>query len=222
MVHVPLCSVTMIREKSFALMNTIRDLIINVTVSFLAIYTASFIWLGLAANPPSFLYYAIGLSGAMLALLFAINVGFAVFRSKQRAAHVLMSGLIATTFLGIMPSFAKLVGNRQRSWFLNEGIQVYSLMIDKIERNRDKLTSQNGPLTILDDLVGRAHVYGRTYADGSIAIWFIGRGNWPRAGYLYYSGKQLVVKPDNTNRFVFPDNPTDHAYLHLTNGWYEF
>jgi hypothetical protein len=92
-------------------------------------------------------------------------------------------------------------------------------MIEKIYKNKSMLTSEGEPL---NDFVGRPYVYGKTNADGSMSVWLQGRGNWSRAGYLYYSGDQLILKPGNTNEYIFPDDPNDHPYFHLTNDWYEF
>jgi hypothetical protein len=98
-------------------------------------------------------------------------------------------------------------------------MQTYGLMIDKVLKNKALLTSEYSPL---EDIVGRPSVYGNTNADGSIVIFFWGRGGYSRAGYLYYNGDQLILKPGETNEYIFPDNPNNNPYIHLTNNWYVY
>lgn len=196
-----------------------RGILINVTVLLLAILLGSLIWMGFSATYPSFILFAYALSLLSLVCLFFVNLGFAVFKSKQRIAHIIVSLLIVITLFWFFPFTIKWHRNTEHRWFFQSGMQNYEVMIDKIVQNKAMLTSKGSPL---EDIVGRPHVYGRTNADGSIAIWFQGRGKWLRAGYLYYSGNQLIVKPGNTNGYVFPDNPNDHPYFHLTNNWYEY
>lgn len=196
-----------------------RSNLIHFTVLFLIIFLAVLSWPMISANPPSFVYYAIGAIGVSLFFLFFINLGFCVFRLKQKMMHILMSLLILITFVFITPLCAKRAGNVERAWFYQNGLQNYNLIVKKIYENKSQLTSKGEPL---DDLVGRSHVYGKTNLDGTISIWFQGRGNWLRAGYLFYSGNELIARPGYANKFVFPDNPNDHPYFHLTNSWYEY
>jgi amino acid transporter len=193
--------------------------VINITISCLIMFLVSCILLVLSVPPPSFTYFFLGVSGVSLVLLLFLNLGFALFCSKRRIKHITIASLVGLTFCVVFPLCVKWAGNREYQWFMRTGMQTYDTMVDNINRNKSHLTAWAGPL---DDIAGRAHVYGRANADGSISIWFQGRANYLRAGYLYYSGNQLRLKPGETNGYFFEDNPNDHPYYHLTNNWYEF
>jgi hypothetical protein len=74
--------------------------LINITILFLAIFLASFIWLGLSANPPFLLGFFGGAVLLALVFLFFLNLGFAVFWSGHRMAHLVMSLLVIITVCG--------------------------------------------------------------------------------------------------------------------------
>ncbi|MGA2242856.1 MAG: hypothetical protein ABSH11_12595 [Verrucomicrobiota bacterium] len=201
-----------------------RVTIINLTVLLLVIFFASLIWMGFSATYPFFTLFVYAVSLLSLVCLFFVNLGFAVFKSKQRMAHIIMSLLIIVAFCGIFPLCIKWGGNTQRQWFIQRGIQTYQPMADKVMQNKAKLTDSYIPL---DTLVGRSEVYGHTNADGSITIKFRGRNNYMSVGYLYYSGNKMTVKPGDTNLYFIANNlgysePNCYYYVHLTNGWYEY
>ena len=99
----------------------------------------------------------------------------------------------------------------RRDWFQGSGVVKYQRMVDKILADRLLL---NHPARPLHEILHAPHtIYGRTNEDGSVFIWFTGRDNNPRTGYLYYSGPQLTNDPVN------PNNP---YFFALTNGWYEY
>jgi hypothetical protein len=198
-----------------------KGFLINVTVLFLIIFFADCIWSGASGDNSIYTVFVSFISLVSLVCLFFVNLGFAVFQSKQRMAHLVMSLLIIIAFCGIFPLCLKWGGNTQRQWFFQKGMQTYNLMVDKVIQNKAMLTDEESRL---DDLVGRKGVYGYTNADGSITIRFQGRGNWLRAGYLFYSGSQMTVKPGNTNLYFIPSNNCykNYHWVHLTNGWYEY
>ncbi len=192
------------------------NLLINITAVVLAIFVASFLWMGLSPLPPAFIYFTFGSVGVLLTLLFVLNIGFALFRPKQRIAHIIIILMIIVMTVGFMPLCATLIGDRQRQWFFQSGRQMYEPMVAKIIQNKGMLTSANSSLK---DIVNRSDVFGKTNADGSINVFFI-RGNNGRHCWLYYSGSKMIAIPSNTSAFSCPDM-YGHTYFHLTNGWYE-
>lgn len=198
--------------------------IINLTIFFLAILFASCV-LGAMSVNNDFLLVSLFVTTPilLLACLFFVNLGFALFQPKQRMAHLIMGLLIVTMLFWFLPLSVKWHMNTQQRWFLQKGIQIYQPMADKIAQNKAMIT--HNP-TRLDDLVGRPNVYGNTNDDGSVTIEFWGRGNYSRAAYMYYSGNKITIMPGNTNFYCFPcydGNTNDYYHLyHLTNGWYEY
>jgi hypothetical protein len=174
--------------------------IINLTVSFLIIFFVARIWEAMSVNNYLFMDFFTNIPMMSLACLFFVNLGFAVFQSKQRMLHTIMSLVIIIMFFGFLPLSVDWHMKTQRRWFLQKGIQIYQPMADKIMQNKAMITHNGTPL---NNLVGRDDVYGYTNADGSITITFMGRGNYRRASYMYYS----------------ENGPTN--LFHLTNGWYE-
>jgi hypothetical protein len=195
--------------------------LIAITLLSLVSFVVSYLWMGLASLPPPFIYDAISTTGLLLALLFFVNLGFALFRSQQRRSHLIMVFMIAIAIVLIIPVCGKLIGNRQRQWFLQGGIQTYEATVNKITQNRSTLTSTNSLLNEVLGLKDKFRIYGMTNADGSITVRFFGRGNSWRRGYLYYSGNQMIANPSETNTFYLPENPYQF-YLRVTNDWYEF
>jgi len=194
----------------------LKSVIIWITALVLGIFSASFLWMGLSPFPPSFLYILFGSASVILVCLLLLNLGFAVLQPKRRIAHLSVSMVIILIVGCGMPLCGKLIGNRQRQWFFQNGRQMYQHVVDKIIQNKAKLTSINSPL---NDIVGRLDVYGRTNADGSLTVFFI-RGNNSRWCWLYYSGSKMIVSGADTNTFSCPDI-YGHLYFHLTNDWYE-
>jgi hypothetical protein len=195
-----------------------RGFLVNVTVLLLAILLGSLIWMGFSATYPSFILFAYAASLLSVSCLFFVNLGFAVFKSKQRITHIIVSLLIVITLFWFFPFSIKWHRNTERRWFFQGGMQNYEVMIDKVVQNKAMLTSKSSPL---GDIVGNSNFFGQTNVDGSIIIVIAGRGGYSRAGYLYYSGSQMSVNPENTNQYCLPDNPY-RFYTHLANGWYEF
>jgi hypothetical protein len=181
-------------------------------------YLASLLWPCLDANPPSFVYIMIGAAIAAIVVLLVVYTGILVFSGKHRNSRLIIHFVILAALLSAMPSLAKISGNTQRLWFLRSGQHIYGLMVDKIKLNKTILTGVSHPLDII---VARPYVYGRTNIDGSITIWFQGRGNWLRSGYLYNNGNQISGHPGDANLFYLLDNPQKY-YLHITNEWYEY
>jgi len=193
-----------------------RITITNLTVVFLFIFFAVRIWAAMSVNNSMFFVLISFIPMASLACLFFVNCGFAVFHPKQRMAHIIMSLLIIIMLIWFLPLSINWHMNTQRRWFIQKGIQIFQPMADKIMQNKAKITYGGMPL---DALVGCPDVYGYTNADGSITIRFRGRGNWRRAGYFYYSGNKMTVKPGDT--IYFGDDCYTN-FFHLTNGWYEY
>jgi hypothetical protein len=175
-----------------------RVTIINLTVLFLVIFLVARIWEAMSVNNSMFMGFFTIIPIMSLACLFFVNLGYAVFKPRQRMAHVIMSSLIVTMLFWFFPLSVDWHMNTQRRWFIQEGIQIYQPMADKVMQNRAKLTYSGMPL---DTLVGRPDVYGYTNADGSITVRFMGRGNYRRAGYFYYSGNKITGKSCYTNLY---------------------
>ena len=100
---------------------------------------------------------------------------------------------------------------------------TYQLAVEKIMQNRAILTDQDRLLSIVGRPAGCPYVNGHTNADGSLIIFFPVRGHNARFGYLYYSGAQVVARPNKPNEYSLAgyDN-LGRYYVHMTNGWYEY
>jgi hypothetical protein len=195
--------------------------LINLTVLFLVIFLVDAIWFALRVNN-GFIFISLFLTTPLfaLAVLFFVNLGFAVDRPKQRMAHIMMSLLIVILVFGVFPLCIRWHLNTQHHWFFQEGMRLYEPMVEKILQQRAALKDKN---TSLDTLVDHPHVWGHTNADGSITIRFAGRGNYLRAGYIFYSGIKITIEPGNTGRYCIADyDGVTNEYVHLTNGWYEY
>jgi hypothetical protein len=183
----------------------------------------SFIFVRLwAAITPAFPWIVLRLSLLLLfivLILLFINIGHLVFSGKDRMIYFAAAiGCVVAMFI-VTPVSVKLNQMRQRDYFLSVEIKQLDSIIDQINHARNSLTNEGRRL---DDILGYKYVFGKTNTDGSILVWFYGRNGWSRAGYVYYTGNQLVVSPYDSTRFVFPESPNDHSYFRLTNCWYEF
>ena len=191
----------------------------RITVGFLIMFFLSLVWFMLSAPPPWIIYLCLGISAMMLVPAFFINLGFALFCAKSRMAHITVTAFIVFMFCVLFPVSIKVSREKEHKLFFRKGIHDYDLLVDKILANKSTLAAE---AKSLEFITGLANVYGKTNSDGSLSIWFHGRDNYPRAGYLYYSGNALRVKPGDINGYFFENNPADHTYYHLTNNWYEF
>ena len=187
------------------------NILISITALVLVVFLTSTFWIGLSPNPISGVWFLVGVSFVSLVVLSVLNLGFALFRSKQRIPHIVSFLLILAIIVWVFPLIAKWHLSTEDRWFLRDGLQKYQLAADKIIQNKAVLTDTRIALV---DIFGRPYipyVYAITNSDGSITIWSHGRGNYSRAGYLYHSGQQPPGSLVDTNRSV-----------HLTNGWYRF
>ncbi|MDB6027374.1 MAG: hypothetical protein JWM68_3597 [Verrucomicrobiales bacterium] len=144
----------------------------------------------------------------------------AAFRKKSRRSHITVSVLSILT-LFVICAMGRKIASQQHQWFIQDGQRQYEPMVEKIAQNKARLTDK---MRHVDDLVDHqfiGRVDAATNKDGSLVVAFARKGVDARSGYLYYAGKDLVQKPDNTNLYYFPHN-TDRTYWHLTSYWYEY
>jgi hypothetical protein len=146
-----------------------------------------------------------------------LNIGQALLQKSVRLPNVLAALLVVGVVLLVFPVTASLFGGVQKRWFLESGHKDFESVIASIMTRKAFLTSKMKPL---DKAVHGSRAYGRTNADGSITIIFQGAGNWPRAGYVYYSGDQ-AIRQANSSFYVVP-GALGRPYVHLTNGWYTY
>jgi hypothetical protein len=174
--------------------------------------------MALVINPPLFTYYICGTELLSLGCLFFLNIIFAVLRPQGRILYFATALLVAIMLVGVWPICGKWAAKRERNWFCNIGITSYEDMVNKVRTQRQRLGEA---YTQLDTIVGRSHVLGGKNADDSLSIWFEGRNNNLRSGYLFYNGNQMTHNLESTNAYNFPDNPK-MVYRRLTNNWYEY
>lgn len=192
--------------------------VLIITGLLLAAFIACESWIGFTTNYPPFISGVGAVLLLLLPCLFFINLGFAVFQSKNRITHIIMSLLIIITGFWFFPLSVKWHQETEQRWFFQRGMQTFQAIVDEVGQNKAVLTSISSPLKYI---VNYNHVLGYTNADGSMIFLFASPGGYTRAGYLYCSGNQMTLNHDKTNEYFLPDNPY-RFYHHLTNSWYKF
>ncbi len=99
-----------------------------------------------------------------------------------------------------------------RDWFMETGVHEYMNKVDVIKSVPGALSGATKDLSRLFSTV--SPVCGHTNKDGSMTIFFGGRDNSLRAGYIYHSGSLLATNPWALHK--------DDYFYHLTNEWYEY
>jgi len=201
----------------------LKNVLISITIGCLVMFWLDLIWLQLMEFPPFVAFIFQGIIGLVLACLLTSNLVLALRRVEQWKLHTVTGLLIILTLCGsfLLGTWA---ARSHRQWFFNTGIHNYELIIDKILNNNATFVNGRPVLDGLpsNSIINLTHIWGRTNADGSMTVEFSYPNNVRGHGYLYYSGIELIVKPGEMDKYIFPNNPDDHPYRHLTNNWYEF
>jgi len=145
-------------------------------------------------------------------LMFVLNlvVVFMISGLRSRFLHLFLASAFLIVCWATFSSDRHHVGLR-RSWFIQEGILRYEVVVKMIKTNSYILTDK--PQVVRQTNAFITSICACTNKDGSLTVWISPRENNSRLGYIYTSGAILAVDPSDSN------NPN---FYHITNGWYEF
>jgi hypothetical protein len=188
-------------------------ILVGTTLFLLALCLISTVWMQATPFRPCLVDGLFTVSVPLLGIIFIVNLAF-IFDRRCRIIHAMVLVVIIASRVGILALLS--IEPAELRWFRKSGYLEYDRIVQKILLRRSYLGLTNRSL---ETIVGRAHVFGQTNADGAILVSFTSEGNCGRDGYVYYTGKELIQSADNTNLFYFAEMPQNY-YLHITNNWY--
>lgn len=188
-------------------------------VAFLSVFIIV-VWLRLFPRPPECLFYIAPLIIAFSGIMLVLSLAQLISSKGDRGVSLLLvffglSILVAIKMIGPHG------GSAAREWFVADGHRMYDSMVSNIVSNKQLLAATNRAMNRYVGTNYEYRIYGLTNADGSLTIRFFGRGNYSRAGYLFYSGNGMVAVMGSSNEYHFADD-LKTVYTLITNDWYEF
>lgn len=153
---------------------------------------------------------ALGIAAMMFLVALVFVSGFKAFKKHGSGLALAGGALLSIAVVAVtFPISVRWRSNSEKQWFTEALHSQYMPKVARISGRISFLSRQPQLLTMFGD---QQRIYGNTNADGSITIWFQGRRNYLRGGYLY----QSAGAPDESH------GVTIKPLQFLTNDWYAY